>query len=134
MHEDYKATAYSSLTEFIKGNVLDNNLGYSVFPEVIPSLLLTATSFTDFDFQRTSTVLLHFYRTSTEIQILVSMLLEKLDSTEWEINPSSTEQKYKSILLYVISYQNQIAKLSIHKALLAYPSTLIFLDSQSLRK
>lgn len=119
MHEDYKATAYSSLTEFIKGNVLDNNLGYSVFPEVIPSLLLTATSFTDFDFQRTSTV---------------SMLLEKLDSTEWEINPSSTEQKYKSILLYVISYQNQIAKLSIHKALLAYPSTLIFLDSQSLRK
>lgn len=57
----------------LKEMSLTTNLEYSfVFPEVIPSLLLTATSLTDFDFQRTSTV---------------SMLLEKLDSTEWEINP-----------------------------------------------
>lgn len=57
----------------LKGMSLTMKLQYSfAFPEVIASVVLIATSFTDFDFLQN--------RTST-----VTMFLEKLDSTEWEI-------------------------------------------------
>lgn len=57
----------------LKEMSLTTNLEYSfAFPEVLPSMVLTATSFTDSDFLQS--------RTST-----VSVLLEKLDLTEWEI-------------------------------------------------
>lgn len=112
----HTAVSQNSLQEMS----LTTNLEYSpAFPEVTPSMVLTATAFTDFYFLQG--------RTST-----VSMLLEKLDSPEWGLKGHTlihrTEIQKHTILLDLS--QNQLVKPGIHKLSFHYPSTLIFLSPQ----
>lgn len=98
---------------------LTTNLEYSAaFPEVTPSMVLTATAFTDFDFLQG--------RTST-----LSMSVEKLDSPEWELKGHTlihgTEIQKHTILPELVS---ESVKPGIHKLSFDYPSTLIFLSPQ----